>query len=76
MSTQHQSRTTSTNGGYTPDGYRVVHFIIRGDIFNRAKAKATVLDLSLANYVAKLMEQDTVALAELTDTGGERHDSE
>ena len=54
----------------------MVHFIIRGDIFNRAKAKATVLDLSLANYVAKLMEQDTVALAELTDTGGERHDSE
>ncbi len=77
MSTQHQSRTTQTEGGFTPVGYRVVHFIIRGDIFNLAKAKATVLNLSLADYVAGLMDEDTVALAELTNAGaGVRHGSD
>jgi hypothetical protein len=45
----------------------VVHFCIRGDIFNRAKAKAKILSLSLADYVAVLMERDKVALAQLAE---------
>lgn len=65
-----QGRRPGTSGGASRTSrpaYRVVHFCIRGDIFNRAKAKAKILSLSLADYVAVLMERDKVALAQLAE---------
>ncbi|GAB5407324.1 MAG: hypothetical protein Aurels2KO_55550 [Aureliella sp.] len=69
MNQPHDTLTAYPRNGFRPNGYRVVHFLIRGDVFNRAKAKAIVLNLSLAEYVAGLMERDSFALTQLTDEG-------
>ena len=65
MSPQYLSRTASEDGGFTSDGFRVVHVIIRGKNFNLAKAKAAVMSLSLVNYAppTHTVEQDAIALA-------------
>ena len=67
MTHESQALTVRPTNGFRPTGYRIVHFCIRGDIFNRAKAKATIHSLSLADYVAALMERDTIALAQLAE---------
>jgi hypothetical protein len=51
--------TTRPISGKTPPGFRVVHFCVGKNLFNRSKAKAAIQDMTLAEYIANLMNADT-----------------